>query len=282
MLKIDHLTKYYGTFKSLNNLSLNLVKGEILGFIGPNGAGKSTTIKSILQLLHYQGEISLFNIINAKDNIDIKKRIGYLSSETSLYQEYTVKKHLDFHASFYQNINWNYVSRLVELLQLDLNKKISSLSLGNKKKVGIILALMHNPDLIIMDEASSGLDPLIQKHLYDILIEEKNKGKTILFSSHNLREVMLLADRIAIIKNGQILKVAETSSFIETDYVQVSFVREDDYPYTEFNPTINNNNVEFVYTKDSLSLITFLSQRKLSNLKIEPLPIERIFTSYYE
>ena len=203
LLEIKHLKKYYGKTCGIEDVTLSINEGEIYGFIGPNGAGKSTTIRTIIGLIK-KNDGKIF--YNGKEldmsDIKVKESIGYLPSEVNLYKEYTVKEMLDYHETFYKkNINKRR-KELVKLLKLDELKRIEDLSLGNLKKVGIVLALMHEPKFLILDEPTSGLDPIMQSVLHDILIEEKNKGTTILYSSHVLSEVSNLCDTIGFIKNN--------------------------------------------------------------------------------
>lgn len=189
VLEVQNLTKYYGNTLGVENLSLKLKEGEIFGFIGPNGAGKSTTIRSIVNLINKtKGKVLIDNEEYTKNNLNIKEKIGYLPSEINLYGDLTVKQMLDFHESFYKK---NIHSRRVELVkkfELDEKKKIDTLSLGNLKKLGIVLAFMHEPKILILDEPTSGLDPIMQDVFYNLLKEEKNKGNTIFYSTHILNE----------------------------------------------------------------------------------------------
>ena len=163
ILEIQNLTKYYGKIKGVENLSLKLEEGEIFGFIGPNGAGKSTTIRSIINLINKtSGKVLIENKEFNKDDVEIKEKIGYLPSEIYLYDDLTVEKMLDYHESFYKKNIHNRRIELVKRFELDEKKKIEDLSLGNLKKLGIILAFMHEPKILILDEPTSGLDPIMQ------------------------------------------------------------------------------------------------------------------------
>lgn len=162
IIEIQNLTKYYGKIKGIENLSLKLEEGEIFGFIGPNGAGKSTTIRSIMNLINKtSGKVLIENKEFNKDDIEIKEKIGYLPSEIYLYDDLTVKEMLDYHESFYKKDIHKRRVELVKRLELDEKKKIEDLSLGNLKKLGIILALAHEPKILILDEPTSGLDPIM-------------------------------------------------------------------------------------------------------------------------
>lgn len=200
-IEIKGLTKNYGKARGVEDVNLKIKKGEIFGFIGPNGAGKSTTIRCIMNLINENsGEIFLDNSMANKKNYKLKEEIGYLPSEIYLYEDLTVEKMIKYSASFYKKDCTEKINYLTKKLDMDLKKKIDELSLGNQKKLGIILALMHSPKILILDEATSGLDPLMQNIFYELLEEEKSKGTTIFFSSHILNEIKKICDRVAIIK----------------------------------------------------------------------------------
>ena len=222
IIKIKNLTKSYGKSRGVENINLEIEKGTIYGFIGPNGAGKSTTIKCIMNFINKNiGDIYINDTVINNKNYKIKEEIGYLPSEIHLYDNLTVKKMLDYSASFYKKDCSKRRKELVEKLEVEENKKIEELSLGNQKKVGIILALMHEPKVVIMDEATSGLDSLMQEKFYEILREEKSKGTTIFFSSHILSEVKRICDKVAIIKEGKIIKIEDMKSFDTTEMLQI-------------------------------------------------------------
>ena len=207
IIEIQSLKKYYGKNKGVENVSLKINKGEIYGFIGPNGAGKSTTIRTFIGLINKtDGKIFLKGKELDPDDVNTKRIIGYLPSEVHLYENFTIKETFDYHASFYKKDLSERRAELVNLLKIDEDKKIEDLSLGNLKKVGIVLALMHEPEILILDEATSGLDPIMQNVFHDILIKEKEKGTTILYSSHILSEVASICDKVGFIKDGIIIK----------------------------------------------------------------------------
>ena len=183
-IEFVNLTKFYGSHRGIENLSIKIMKGIIFGFLGPNGAGKTTTIRCLLGILKpTNGYVKVLNceIKNWSNNISLKEKIGYLPGEFDLYKHFTVKTLLDYFASLRKRPS-SLRKELVTLLELDESRPVSQLSKGNKQKVGLIQALMHDPDLLILDEPSSGLDPLMQQRLYKILKEFKNRGKTIFFS----------------------------------------------------------------------------------------------------
>ena len=287
-IEIKNLTKSYGRQRGIENINLEIPKGIVYGFIGPNGAGKSTTIKCIMNMIRKNsGEI----IINGKKvenkNYEVKQEIGYLPSEIHLYEDLTVKKLLKYSASFYKKDCTQKTEKLVKRLEIDINKKIEELSLGNLKKVGITLALMHDPQFIIMDEATSGLDPLMQEEFYKILEEEKAEGKTIFFSSHILNEVKRICDKVAIIKEGKIVKIEDIESLEDTNIVKVKIEAEEIEKLEkeleiEQVITKKENKIEFLYSKEINSLIEKISKYKISKLLIQEIDMEEIFMHYYK
>ena len=287
ILKIKKLTKYYGKTLGVKDLTLALKEGEIFGFIGPNGAGKSTTIRSIMNLINKtSGQVFFQDEELTKDAINLKRQIGYLPSEVNLYEDLTVKKMLDYHASFYPNTSQERCKYLVDLFQLPENKKIEDLSFGNLKKLGIVLALMHEPEIVIMDEATSGLDPLMQEAFYEILLEEKKKGTTIFFSSHILSEIKRICDKVAIIKDGKIINIDDMNNFKDSDALRIKITSD----YNEdilkelglSEDNIKKGVLEFVYKEDINNLMKILSKYNIKKLLIEELDIEEIFIHYYK
>ena len=287
ILEIKHLKKYYGNNLGIEDVSLSIHKGEIYGFIGPNGAGKSTTIRTLLGLINKNsGEVYFKGKEFDKDDIEIKEKIGYLPSEVNLYDDMTVKEMLDYHESFYKkDIHKNRV-RLSKLLKIDEKKKIDELSLGNSKKVGIVLALMHEPELLILDEATSGLDPIMQEVFHNILIEEKKKGTAILYSSHILSEVSNLCDKIGFIKNGLIIKEDLISNIKKDNYTYLVISSKNiDSIKKELKLDIKDENdkeVKFINNMNTNDLIKKLSKYDIDKLLIEEVSLEDLFNSYYK
>lgn len=282
MLKIENLTKYYGNIRGVEDLSLELRDGEIFGFIGPNGAGKSTTIKCIMNFINKtSGNIYINDILVEDKNFKYKNLIGYLPSEIHLYDDYTVLEMFKYSSLFYSNKALKRALELSKRLELETNKKIEDLSLGNLKKVGIVLALMHNPKLLILDEPTSGLDPIIQEEFFNILKEEKKKGTTIFFSSHVLSEIKKVCDRVGIIKEGHLIRVDTISNFNKNNYLNIHIESKDiEMISKELNIDIINNN--FIYQGDINILINKLSKYKIDKLLINEPEIEELFIDYYK
>lgn len=286
LLEIKNLTKYYGKVLGVKDLSLDLYEGEIFGFIGPNGAGKSTTIRSIMNLINKtDGRVLLNGEVLDKDNTSLKELIGYLPSEIHLYEDLTVKSMLDYHESFYKK---NYHKRRLELvkrLKLDESKKIEELSLGNLKKVGIILAFMHEPKLLILDEPTSGLDPIIQQTFYDLLKEEKKKGTTIFYSTHILSEISKICDRVGIIKEGKLLTIETVEELQKKNLTFVTIKSKDIVKIIKdlkLDVKANDNVIRFKNEISSDKLINILAKYKIDKLLIEEATLEDIFLHYYK
>lgn len=288
ILKIEKLTKYYGKVLGVKNLSLELEQGEVFGFIGPNGAGKSTTLRSIMNLINKtEGKVFVEGKEFTKNSTELKKDIGYLPSEIHLYDDLTVGKMLDYHESYYKIDSKERRSALVKRLNLNESKKIEDLSLGNLKKLGIVLALMHNPKILILDEPTSGLDPIMQQEFFEILKEEKAKGTTILYSTHILNEVSKICDRIGIIKEGNLIKVEKIENIknsISKKVVKITS-NEIDEIINELNVEIiarENNFIEFKNNLEIDDLLKRLSKFKILDLLIEEESMEEVLLNYYK
>ena len=287
ILEIKNLTKYYGKVLGVENLSLSLMEGEVFGFIGPNGAGKSTTIRSILNLINKnEGQVLINGKSFDKNDTELKKLIGYLPSEIHLYEDLTVKEMLNYHELFYEKDIHRRRQDLVKKLKLDENKKIEDLSLGNLKKLGIILALMHEPKILILDEPTSGLDPIIQQVFYKLLMEEKKKGTTILYSTHVLSEISKICDRVGIIKEGHLLKIETIEELHQKNLVFVTIESKEieqiakDLKVDIISKTANT--IKFKNELSSDTLIKKLTKYKIDKLLIEESTLEDMFLHYYK
>ena len=287
VLEIVNLKKYYGKVRGVEDVSLRLHSGEVYGFIGPNGAGKSTTIRTLMNLINKtSGKIIINGKESTKNDLELKELIGYLPSEIYLYDDLTVKEMLDFHQSFYKRNLKNRRNELVKLLKLDESKKVEDLSLGNSKKLGIILALMHEPKILILDEPTSGLDPIMQNIFYNLLLEEKKKGTTIIYSTHILSEVSKICDRIGIIKDGKIIKEDTVENIIKNS---VTYLTIDSDEIKKIKNEIDlkiiyeqNNIIKFMNNLSPNELMEKISKYKINKLLIEEVSIEDLFMEYYE
>lgn len=288
VIEVKNLTKYYGNKRGIENINFDIKEGEIFGFIGPNGAGKSTTIRTILGLLHQNGgDIKIFDKQCPENLPEVLKDVGYLPSEVFYYDGMKVIDLLKYSASFYRKNCSKKIKELAELLELDLNKKIDELSYGNRKKVGIAQALIHEPKLLIMDEPTGGLDPLVQQRFFNLLKEENKNGMTIFFSSHVLSEVQKLCDRVAIIKEGKIIKIEEINNITNSKFKRVKIETpvklEDDFFNIEgvTDLTKSESTYTFMYNNDINQIINLLSKINIENIWIDEPDLEEIFLHYY-
>lgn len=289
VIEIKNLTKSYGKARGIIDVSFNVEQGEIFGFIGPNGAGKSTLIRTLLSLIYpTSGSATIFGKDCVEFGPEIKKEIGYLPSEVFYYDNMKVIDLLKYSASFYKKDCSKRIVELAEIMDLDLNKKIDDLSFGNKKKVGIVQGLLHSPKLIILDEPTSGLDPLMQQKFFELLEEENKNGATILLSSHILGEVQRLCSRVAIIKEGKIIKVEKISTLQENNHkkfkIEVKSKIDDNYFKIDgaTNLAVNGNIISFLFRGNINFIMKKISEIEITNLWIEEPDLEEIFMHYYE
>lgn len=287
-IETKKLTKYYGNSRGIEDVDLVVNEGEVFGFIGPNGAGKSTTIRTLLSLIYKdRGEAKIFGMDCEKDRVKILEEVGYLPSEVFYYENMKAIDLLKYSASFYKKDCSQKIKQLSEALELDLNKKIEDMSLGNKKKVGIVQGLLHSPKLIILDEPTSGLDPLMQRTFFDLIKDENKKGATVLFSSHILSEVQKICDRVAIIKEGRIIQTQKISELQKGSYKKVSFALKDKTEIGGFklqgaaNLDIEDQMVSFIFNGDCNLLLDQISKYTLLNIDISDPSLEEIFMHYY-
>jgi len=287
-IQTQSLTKYYGPHIGIKNISLEIQDGEIFGFIGPNGAGKSTTIRTLLGLLIPQsGSATIFGKDIQTNGAAIRQKIGYLPSEVNYYNEMTSRELLEYHCRFYSIYDYSEVDRLADVFKLDLNKQITDLSFGNKKKCGIIQSIIHKPELLIMDEPTSGLDPLMQNVFFELLEEENKKGTTIFFSSHVLSEIQRICDRAAVIRDGEIVATEDIQSLLKKQMKKVTLVFEEkpvDFhlPKGVQKPHWFNNKFSCEYVGSVNELNQWLVGLNLIDCTLEEPDLESIFMNYYE
>lgn len=280
------LTKNYGKARGITQVDLQVQEGEIFGFIGPNGAGKSTTIRTLLGLLHKtSGQARIFGMDCEMQRTQILEQVGYLPSEVFYYDNMRAIDLLRYSASFYKKDCTARIQELAGLLELDLNKKIEDMSLGNKKKVGIVQGLLHEPRLIILDEPTSGLDPLMQRTFFDLIQRENKRGATVLFSSHILGEVQRICDRVAIIKEGRIVNTQKIADLRKNTYKKVRFTAQ--RPLQGFalpgvaDLQLDGQQASFMYSGDCNVLMSALAALPLQDVDVTEPDLEEIFMHYY-
>lgn len=285
VMKTTKLTKYYGKVRGIKELDLTVTHGEFFGFIGPNGAGKSTTIRTVLGLIApTSGDAMIFGKDVTKEREAILQNIGYLPSEALFYQGMKVKDILRLSADL-RKVDCSAESkRLCERLQLDTARKIDDLSFGNRKKVAIVCALQHRPELLVLDEPTGGLDPLMQKEFFDILRERNREGTTIFLSSHVLSEIQRNCTRAAIIRDGRIIAQGSVDDLSKTSAKRITVhgsihlenligVRD---------RKAGEDGISFLYSGDMGSLLCILASGQVDDLTVTEPDLEEIFLHYYE
>ncbi len=288
IVEVNHLKKYYGKHRGVEDVDFRIEEGEIFGFIGPNGAGKSTTIRCALSLIFpTEGNIQIFGLDSVKDKVEIARHVGYLPSEVAYYENMKVKDLLEYSMSFYGKTDQKRLKELTDRMDLDITRKIDDLSLGNKKKVGIVQGLLHKPRLIILDEPTSGLDPLMQQRFFDLIGEENKRGATVLFSSHILSEVKRLSHRIALIKEGRIEDMDQIAALQSNHYKNVQLSADADVlDMFETSAMIEvkqrfTDQLIFRYRGEINLLLRELAQFDIHNLSMEDPTLEELFMDYY-
>lgn len=269
-MEITNLTKNYGKHRGIEGVSFQVEKGEIFGFLGPNGAGKSTTIRSILGLIHCkEGSIRVCGQDAIKNREKVLRHIGYMPSEAWFYQGMTIREILKIAADVRKMDCTQEAEKLCERLQLDTKRKISELSLGNRKKVSIVCAMQHRPELFIFDEPTSGLDPLMQNQFFSLIKEYVEQGATCMLSTHVLSEVRNYCDRVAIMKEGKLIVTDTVEHLLASRTKRIKMVRD-------------GEKLDYLYQDDLNLLYRELEGHDITDILIEEPSIEEVFMHYYE
>jgi len=288
IIEVNHLTKYYGKARGIEDVSFNVEEGEIFGFIGPNGAGKSTTIRLFLGLIHpTSGEAKIFGRDCIQFGPEIRQDIGYLPSEVFYYERMKVHDLLKYSASFYKKDCSERIRELSDLMELDLKRRIDDLSYGNRKKVGIVQGMLHSPRILLLDEPTSGLDPLMQQKFFNLVREENKNGTTVFFSSHILGEVQKMCSRVAIIKEGSIINVQDIKTLQSENYKKIRVdgegIQQKHFDVEGVTKLMKENgSVTFFFRGDINEIVKLISAQKVSDVIIEEPTLEEIFMHYYE
>jgi len=289
VILIENLTKFYGKYQGVIDLNFEVKEGEIFGYLGPNGAGKTTTIRSILGFIKpKKGKIFIFGKDIEKEGYKIKKKTGYIPGDLALYENLTGMEFLKYMANLRGNVNWNYVKELSERFNINLNQPIRSLSHGNKQKIGIIQAFMHKPDLLILDEPTLGLDPLMQYEFYHLISEVKREGKTVFLSSHILPEVERICDRVGIIREGKLVTVESIDTLKSHAFRELEVHFAKPVPKEAFSelPGIKDLKVEdsiirFKVVGSLDAVIKTAAHYEIVNIISHEPSLEEIFMSFY-
>lgn len=284
------LTKHYGDVKALVDLDLEIHPGEIFGFLGPNGAGKTTMIRTILdEIRPTSGSASILGMDSQEQSVEIRRSIGYVPGDLAMYPNLTGRDTITYFANLRGGVDWSYVDELAERLDADLSRKVGDLSSGNRQKVGLIQAFMNRPDVLIMDEPSSGLDPLMQREFQAMMREVANEGRTVFLSSHTLSEVQRVAGRVGIIRHGHLIAVEEVSSLRSKAIRKVDLFFDDEVDGGVFEPlpgvrdvTVANHHVTLSFDGQMETLLRVVSSRyNLLDITTQEADLEEIFLTYY-
>jgi ABC-2 type transport system ATP-binding protein len=288
IIEVANLTKYYGKARGIVDVSVSVEAGEIFGFIGPNGAGKSTTIRLLLSLIHpSSGSARVFGKDVVTHGPEIRRDIGYLPSEVYYYEGMKVIDLLNYSASFYDGDHTQRMQELSQTMELDMNRRISDLSYGNKKKVGIVQGLLHSPKLLFLDEPTAGLDPLMQHKFFDLVRKENARGVTVFFSSHILGEVQRMCNRVGIIREGRIAEISDIRTLQQNNYKKLRVAAAGLTPAAFDLPGVtniqtDNGTVSFFFKGDINAVLQKLSGIQVADVTIEEPTLEEIFMHYYE
>ena len=289
IIKMHNVTKYYGKFKALSSLTINVEENQIYAFIGPNGAGKSTAIRLMLGMLNpTEGYVEVLGKNPTQNNIEIFKNIGYLPGELRSYQKLTGNQVLKFFSNLRNVKEYNYINNLVKRLDYDPNKYIKELSKGNKQKLGLILAFMHKPKLLVLDEPSSGLDPLMQQITIELIEEARQNGSTIFLSSHIFSEIDKVAQRVGFVKEGKLI-VEESLEVLKSNAMKsIVIYFKEIIPLNLFD---NIRNVNLIETNKNVvklniigpidEIIKVISKYEIIDLKTQDPSLEELFMNYY-
>ncbi|TMC03476.1 MAG: ABC transporter ATP-binding protein [Chloroflexi bacterium] len=244
VIETDKLTKSYGAHRGIADVDLTVERGEVFGFLGPNGAGKTTTIRLLLDLIRpTSGRATVFGLDTTRDAVAIHKRVGYLPGEFTLYDRLTGGQTLEYFANLHGGVEREYQRSLIERLDLDPSRRFREYSKGNKQKVGLVAALQHRPELLVLDEPTSGLDPLVQQAFFEILREAVAEGRTVFLSSHVLSEAEKTCDRVAIIRDGELVRVARVDALRDLAVHEVELRFAEPVPAAEFERLAGVSNV---------------------------------------
>lgn len=291
IIETEGLTKYYGRVRGIVDLTLSVRQGEVFGYLGPNGAGKTTTIRLLLDLIRpTRGQVRLFGQEVRNHAAALKARIGNLPGELSLWENLTGKELLTFVGHLRGHLDWAWIDELAARLDLDLTRRIGSLSHGNKQKVGLIQAFAHKPELLILDEPTIGLDPLIQQEFYRLIDEVKVQGCTVFLSSHILPEVERVCDRVGIIREGRLVAVEEVAELKRKRLRQMEITFASPVPASAFElPGVHglsqqDNTLRFLVEGRPGILdrvIKQAAQFPVEDLNYQQTTLEDIFLAYY-
>ncbi|WP_237497187.1 ABC transporter ATP-binding protein [Lysinibacillus sp. HST-98] len=289
MIEVNHLTKKFGEFYSIQNVHLQIPKGEVFGFLGPNGAGKSTTIRHLMGFLQPTEGSCFIKGLNCRDaSAIIQQFVGYLPGEIAFIDKMTGKQFIHFIAKLRGMKDYTHAEELMHFFELDASGLIKKMSKGMKQKVGLVCAFMHHPEIVILDEPTSGLDPLMQTKFIEFILAEKDKGTTIFMSSHMIEEVEKTCDRVAIINAGKIVATETITDLKKRKSKKYMLEFQDEQELTRFLDEeyvlerISSTKVMITIMGDLQAFLHTLSNYKIIDLDVISQSLEDIFMHYYE
>jgi len=290
VIRTENLTKHYGEVRALVDLDLEIKAGEIFGFLGPNGAGKTTTIRTVLdEIRPTSGSASILGMDTHRQSVEIRRHLGYLPGDLAMYPSLTGRDTITFFANLRGGVEWEYVERLAARLNADLDKKVGDLSSGNRQKIGLIQAFMNRPEVLILDEPSSGLDPLVQREFQTMLREAAGEGCCVFLSSHTLSEVQHVADRVGIIRQGRLATVETVSALRSKSIRRIELEFDSAVEAAVFEAIPGVYDVLVEERRVSLSydgkmedmLRTVMDKYELMDIHTQEADLEEIFLTYY-
>jgi len=289
VIETRDLTVYYGKHRGILDVNLSVEKGEVFGFLGPNGAGKTTTQRVLLDIFPpTKGQATIFGLDCQNDGVEIRKHIGYLPGELALYANMKASEFFKMYEYLRKNSRSSgYWKELAERLDLDTNRKISQFSRGNKQKVGVVAAFMGKADLLILDEPTGGLDPLVQKTVLEMVREAKAEGRTVFFSSHILSEVQAVCDRVSIIRDGQLVATQRVEDLFAQRMNRLTMIFEDHPPLGAFNIEgvaeieITRKSITLEVRENLPAVLIAAAQHNVMDIETHNISLEEIFLAYY-
>lgn len=283
------LTVYYGRHRGILDVDLNVEQGEVFGFLGPNGAGKTTTQRVLLDIIRpTAGQASIFGLDCREQGVELRKRVGYLPGELALYKNMRASQFFKMYEYLRaENGTKGYWRELAERLDLDVSRKIGNFSRGNKQKVGIVAAFMNRPDLLILDEPTGGLDPLVQQTVLEMVREVKADGRTIFFSSHILPEVQAVCDRVGIIRDGQLVTTQRVEEMVAQRVLRLHLTFAELPPANAFQfegvtELSRSERGVMLEIQDNLpQVLTMAAENHIQDIETISVSLEEIFLTYY-
>ncbi|WP_297083716.1 ABC transporter ATP-binding protein [uncultured Demequina sp.] len=289
VIEVDHLTKKFGSFTAVDDVSFDIHAGEIFGFLGPNGAGKSTTIRSLLDLIRpTSGACRMFGLDSRRDAVEIHRRIGFLPSDLALYPNLTGRQTVQYLGGIRGGVDWGRVDALAERLDADLTRKVGEYSSGNRQKLGIIQAFMHAPEAVVLDEPITGLDPLVQLEFHTMLREMADAGGTVFLSSHTISEVERVADRVGFIRRGHLIAVERMSELQDKALRRITLEFGAEVPVAAFQgiegvheASAEGTTVTAQYEGSMAPLLTVATQHDVLSVSSASVDLDEIFLEFY-